>query len=130
VLPADRGARQSNKIMESLALMQGQGETRFVGFVLTHARYLARGSTLFLITPSVRPDILPLIDQLQRLGLRPAVILLDAATFGGQPGSQALAGKLAALNVPTVCVAEGDDLAETLLQLNQARGRVAAYALA
>jgi uncharacterized protein (DUF58 family) len=130
VLPADRGARQSNKIMESLALMQGQGETRFAGFVLTHARYLARGSTLFLVTPSVRPDILPLIDQLQRLGLRPAVILLDAATFGGQPGSQALAGKLSALNIPTVCVAEGDDLSEALLQLNHARGRVAAYALA
>jgi uncharacterized protein (DUF58 family) len=118
VLPADRGARQWNKVMESLALLRGEGDSRFAGLVLTHARYLPRGSTLFLVTPSVRPDILPLVDQLQRLGLRPAVVLLDAASFGGEPGSQALARKLGSLGLPTVCVGEGADLSKKLLELN------------
>lgn len=130
VLPADRGARQWNKVMENMALMRGEGETRFAGLVLTHARYLPRGSTLFLVTPSVRPDLLPLVDQLQRLGLRPSIVLLDAATFGGEPGSQTLAKKLTSLGLPNVCVAEGEDLAKKLLQLNYAKRHSSAYAMA
>lgn len=130
VLPADRGARQWNKVMENLALMRGEGQTRFAGLVLTHARYLPRGSTLFLITPSVRPDLLPLVDQLERLGLRPAVVLLDAATFGGEPGSLALAKKLVSYGIPNVAIAEGDDLSRKLLTLNQTKARLGAYSLA
>jgi uncharacterized protein (DUF58 family) len=119
VLPTDRGGRQWNKIMESLALFKAEGEMRFAGLVLNHARYLPRGSTLFLVTPSVRPDILPLIDQLRLLGLRPLLLLLDAGSFGGEPGSQALTAKLATLNVPSVLVAVDDDLPRAIQELNR-----------
>ncbi len=59
------------------------------------------------------------MDQLRRLGLRPLVVLLDLASFGGALGSKALAAKLTALSVPNVDVSEGDPLTELIGQLNQ-----------
>jgi len=85
VLPAERGARQLGKIMETLALLRAVGDVPFTGLVIGHARYLPRGSTLILISPSTDKHMVMLVDQLRRLGLRPIVVLLNALSFGGDP---------------------------------------------
>ena len=52
VLPSDRGGRQLGKILEGLALMHAEGTIPLTGLVEGQARYLPRGSTVVLITPS------------------------------------------------------------------------------
>lgn len=110
ILPVDRGNRQFGKIMETLALLQSNGETPYEGFVSNQARHISRGSTVVLITPSTSTDIALLADQLIRLGLRPIVLLLNSQTFGGPKGSEKLALTIGALGVPYLLISEGQDL--------------------
>jgi hypothetical protein len=87
--------------------------------LVQYTRSLPRGSTIAVITPSVSRDVLLAADQLRRLGLRPMNILLDAESFGGQTGSRKLLAALQTMNVPSVCIAEGESLSAGLQSLNR-----------
>ncbi|MDX1436201.1 MAG: DUF58 domain-containing protein [Anaerolineales bacterium] len=114
VLPPDRDARQLDKILEALALLRAGGEMEFSALVTGQAQYLVRGSTVILITSSMRERVVGGVDLIQRRGLRPIVLLLDAGTFGGPPGAEATEIAIKAMNVPTRRIEYGDDL-ETVL---------------
>jgi uncharacterized protein (DUF58 family) len=114
LLPPDRGGRQLGKILESLAMLRAEGETPLRGMVETQARHLPRGSTAILVTPSVREDTVLVFDFLARRGLRPVAIIMEAASFGGEPGTPALIEQIRLLGVPIRRVANGDDLSQSL----------------
>jgi uncharacterized protein (DUF58 family) len=114
VLPSDRGGRQLGKILESLALLQAEGNLPLQGLVEAQARHLPRGSTVILITPSASDAVYKVADLLMRRGLRPVTVLLDAATFGGYFSSEVVESQLKALRVPCCRVIEGADLSAIL----------------
>jgi uncharacterized protein (DUF58 family) len=114
ILPSDRGGRQLGKILEALALVQAEGDMPLPGLVEAQARHLPRGSTAVLITPSTSDSVYRTIDLLSRRGLRPVVVLLDGATFGGFISTQRVAESLKMMNIPLCQVAEGQDLGEVL----------------
>jgi uncharacterized protein (DUF58 family) len=114
VLSPDSGGRQLGKILEAMALFRADGEVSVSALVMTQARYLPRGSTVILITPSTEEDVVSAADFLLRLGLRPVTVLLDAVSFGGPPDTEILARAVAALGVPVCQVANGDDLGTAL----------------
>ncbi|MFQ6102062.1 MAG: DUF58 domain-containing protein [Anaerolineae bacterium] len=117
VLPPDRGGRQLGKILEALALLRAEGDLPISALLTAQAQHLPRGSTVILITPSVREEVALAVDVLLRRGLRPVVVLLDAASFGGPPGTAALAAAITMLNVPLYQVTNGADLG-TVLSMN------------
>ncbi len=117
VLPPDRGGRQLGKILESMALLRAQGQISIAALVVAQGRHLPRGSTVILITPSVEAEVAVAVDQLLRLGLRPVVVLLDAASFGGRPGTDELAMTIAGLGVSVRKVVNNVDL-ETALSVD------------
>jgi uncharacterized protein (DUF58 family) len=119
VLPADRGARQLGKIMETLSLLKPDGDTNYLGLVVQYARTVPRGSTLIMVTPSVSKDVLFATDQVRRLGLRPIVVLLDALSFGGAAGGAQLSASLTGFGVPNTLIVEGKSLAGGLQLLNR-----------
>jgi hypothetical protein len=51
---------------------------------------------------------------MHRRGLRPIYLLLDAASFGGPPGVQAIEQGLRLLAIPVKRIANGDNLEEAL----------------
>jgi uncharacterized protein (DUF58 family) len=110
VLPAERGGRQLAKILEALALLQAKGELPISALVMAQAQHLPRGSTIVLITPSTHRHVPVTVDHLLRFGLRPVVVLLDAASFGGSPGTDKVATAIAGLGVMVFQVANGADL--------------------
>ncbi len=114
VLPPDRGGRQLGKILEALALLRAEGGLPISALATAQAQHLPRGSTVVLITPSVREHVALTVDLLLRRGLRPVVVLLKAASFGGPPGTEALATAIAVLGVPVCQVANGADLGTAL----------------
>ncbi len=114
LIPPDRGGRQLGKILEALAMLKADGEMPLRGLVETQARHLPRGSTAILITSSVREDTVLVFDYLSRRGLRPVAVLLDAASFGGEPGTDMLLEQIRMLGIPTRRVANGDDLGQAL----------------
>lgn len=116
VVPPDQGARQLARIMEILALIEARGTLTFDQLLATHAEHLARGTTTILITPSVRESWAMVAHRLAQRGLRPIAVLIDAATFGGRPGAEALAAQLAAANIPVYMLKRQEDLRRALSQ--------------
>jgi uncharacterized protein (DUF58 family) len=114
VLPPDWGGRQLGKILEAMALLRAEGEVSISALVMAQSHHLPRGSTVILITPSVEGDVAVAVDQLLRLRLRPVVVLLDAASFGGRSGAEALAVTVAGLGVSVRMVRYGVDLGTAL----------------
>ena len=110
VLPPERGPRQLGKMLESLALLEAEGELPLRGLVEIQAQSLTRGSTVLLITASVGEDISLAADYLLRRGLRPIVVLIDASSFNGPSGSDRLEETLKFLQVPVRRVKQGVDI--------------------
>jgi uncharacterized protein (DUF58 family) len=114
VLPSDRGGRQLGKILESLALMHAEGNVPLTGLVEGQARYLPRGSTVVLVTPSPSNDVIQSVDLLMRRGLRPVAVLLDASSFGAFYSGESLAESLKAMGVSVCQIKFGEDLSNAL----------------
>lgn len=115
VLPSDRGGRQLGKILEALAMLQPEVDLPLHAMVEAQARYLPRGSTVVTITPSGSEGVYLTADILRRRGLRPVMVLIDAASFGKPAFSQErLLSTLTALHFTCCQVKDGDDLTEVL----------------
>ncbi len=114
-LPPDRGGRQLGKILEALSLFRAEGSLPLSGLLEAQAQHITRGSTLVLITPTVRQQLSLTVDYLVRRGLNPIVVLLDAETFGGPPGGEYLAQLIKAMGVPVRLVKKGVNIPEALI---------------
>jgi uncharacterized protein (DUF58 family) len=114
VIPAERSDRQENKILETLAFVKDSGQLSLAGVVAAQAKFLPIGSSVILITPSINPEVILAVDELQKRNLHPQVILLMADSFGGPRGGEKLAQTLMELNVPICQVNSGEDLTNTL----------------
>jgi uncharacterized protein (DUF58 family) len=114
VITAERSERQENKILETLAFIEGKGDLSIAALAGAHARLLPKGSTVILLTPTTADEMLAVADDLQRRRLRPVVVLLSAETFGGRTGTGPIARRLEEARVPLRLVECGADLGATL----------------
>lgn len=87
---AEHSERQEARILETLAFVEANGSLSIAALVSVQASQLPQGSSVILVTPTVRPDLIHAVDDLQRRFLRPVVVLLDAETFGGVRGTDKL----------------------------------------
>jgi hypothetical protein len=87
--------------MEVLRLLAGLGPGNIpLADLLERAGpSLGRQASLIVITPSSQGDWLKPLGHLAWRGIAPTVILVDAASFGGRQGSQALSMLLAEMGV-------------------------------
>ncbi len=114
MIPAERSERQENKILETLAFLQGRGDLSIAALVGAQARQLPQGSSAILITPTVSLQLLIAADDLQRRHLRPVVVLLAAESFDGEAGTDKVARQLIEQRVPVCLVYCDADLGQTL----------------
>ena len=114
VIPAERSERQEGKILEALAFLQGESTISLPSLVTAQIGQLPQGSSAILITPTIWSELLLAVDSLQRRNLRPVVVLLMSASFGGRKDNEELARSLTERNVPVCPVYCEADLSETL----------------
>jgi uncharacterized protein (DUF58 family) len=114
ILSSERGERQLNKILETLALVKPEGRMPIESLVDTQAAFLPRGSTVILITPSTRNTLVTGAASLIRRGLSPIFILLDPSSFGRYYGSDSIASSLNKWNVPTIKIRADQDVKNAL----------------
>ena len=114
VVSCERGERQINKIMETLAFLQPEGMMPLLDLVNIQARLLPLGSGVIIITPSDRPDLFLALEDLQRRNLRPVVILIKSETFGGRGETEKMVASLQSRTIPVCQIGFGDDLGEKL----------------
>ena len=117
VHPAERSERQEARILETLAFVEADGVLSISALVAAQASQLPQGSSVILVTPTVRPDLLHAVDDLQRRHLRPVVVLLNAETFGGERGTDKLIVALHERRVPVCVIACDADLTQALSEL-------------
>jgi uncharacterized protein (DUF58 family) len=108
ILPAERGERQLGKILETLAVLQAEGEMPLSGLISSQLSHLARGSTIIIITPSSDLRLMTVVMELIQRGLMPVVILIDASSFGGETGHTDLESRLVNHGILTYSFQEGD----------------------
>lgn len=109
-LPAEQGNRQLGKILEALAMLRAEGDLSLLGLTMAQARHLPRGSTAVVVTSSTSAEVAAAMDHLVRRSLRPIAVLLDAGTFGGPGGTEALAASIQYMGIPVKRISNGDDL--------------------
>jgi uncharacterized protein (DUF58 family) len=120
ILPADRGERQESKILETLAFVEANGNVSISALASMQASQLPRRSTVILITPTTRTDLLQAIDDLLLRSLYPVVVLLNAQTFGASASTEVIINALRERRVPVCNIACDADLSTALsnIQLN------------
>jgi uncharacterized protein (DUF58 family) len=114
IVPADRGERQVNKIMETLAFLQPTGTMPLLSLVTMQAKLLPIGAGIIIITSSVRPELLFVVEDLLRRRLSPVVVIIKPESFGGSGDSGPIIGGLLNHNIPVCSVGMGDDLSVKL----------------
>ena len=114
VIPGDRGERQHNKIMETLAVVRADGNLPFERVLKAELAQLPRGSTIVAISPS--PDVAwaEAIQQAMRSGLRAVAIVIDAETFGSSISNTNIIAALAETGAVVRVVKRGESLAQAI----------------
>ena len=80
-LPADRGPRQHQKMMQLLAAVEADSSTPLVETLIASVGRLRRGMTAVVITPSLDPSWVRPLAALRARGVSCVVVTLDAGAF-------------------------------------------------
>lgn len=114
-LMAERGDRQFEKILETLAFLKPEGDLPLLGIVEAQANNMPRGSIAVIITPSTDLRILQAVDTLTLRKMRPIVILFDTKSFGGESADpENLVMSLRSRKVPVAVIQKDANLKWTL----------------
>jgi uncharacterized protein (DUF58 family) len=118
----DRGERQINRILETLAVLRAEGQVAIEDVVNAESKIFPRGTTIIVVSPTTRERWATSARELTRTGLRVVTILIDPESFGGRTSAAGLAGILQAGNLITYVVHCGDDLSSSLSSSKVAGG--------
>jgi uncharacterized protein (DUF58 family) len=80
-IPADRGPRQRQKIMQLLAAVDGDGQSPLAELLLAGLPKLRRGMTAVIVTPSRERQWVRTLTSLRVRGVNAAVVTLVADSF-------------------------------------------------
>lgn len=116
IVQPDRGERQMNRILETLAVLRAEGEAPVADMLNAESYLFPRGTTLLVVTPTTREAWATAARQLARRGLRVVTILVEPASFGGSRSSEPVAELLNASGMVSYLVKNGDDLTAVLSQ--------------
>lgn len=114
ILQPDRGERQINRILETLAVLRAGGDVPLQDMLYAESHLFPRGTTLIVVTPGTRPEWATAARQLTRRGLRLVTILVNPASFGGPRPADGLFYTLQAQGMVAYLVNSGDNLTVAL----------------
>lgn len=116
LLQPDRGERQLTKILETLAVVNADGEIPFAQILAVEGEHLSRHTTVLAITPSPETTWVAALRDIRRRGVYGLAILLAAETFGSAPSHRPALAEALLSGIPVHVVANGQDIAAALSQ--------------
>jgi uncharacterized protein (DUF58 family) len=114
VVQPDRGERQLDRLLEILAVIQGEGRIPLHQVLASEGTRLARHTTLVAITSSTDPAWVAGMRGLRARGVQGLTVFMAARTFGPAGDWQPTLAELQATGLPAYLVRRGDDLAAVL----------------
>lgn len=113
-LPADVGAAQHERIMETLARGMAEGATPLEDVISQEERAWGTHSSVVVITPSHRAAWTTAVRELGRRRVNVTAILVDGASFGGMFRSMDALAPLREAGVAPYAVRMGDSISLAL----------------
>lgn len=113
-IQADRGERQLNKIMETLAVVTATGSLPFANLIANDGIRLKRNDTVLAVSADPSPDWAITLQHIQRRGVNSIAVVIDGSTFGRKESYGPLFGQLEASGVPAYRIQRDDDLSQAL----------------
>jgi hypothetical protein len=110
----ERGANQYTRILEDLAMASAVGDVPLADLLNEEGKRFGRHTTIVVITSSTSESWVTALQALTQRGVRAAVILLEASTFGAAEDSLLVFGALTASDIYTYLVKRSDDLLAAL----------------
>jgi uncharacterized protein (DUF58 family) len=114
IIEVERGGQQLTHILEALAVARAVGDVPIGDLLNVEGKRFGRHTTLVAITPSVDEAWVLRLLQLTGRGVKVAVALLEAGTFGAHSNPLMVVGALAAADIWTYLVKRGDNLSSSL----------------
>lgn len=124
VTEAERGPQQLTRVLEVLATVAAVGDAPLSNLLMEEQRRFGRHTTLIIITAATDDHWLTAVQSLAQRGVRVAVVLVDASSFGANRSPLLIFGQLTASDIMTYVVRRGDDLT---LALSPSAGGVPAW---
>lgn len=122
IVQPDRGERQLNRILETLAVLRAEGQVAVEDMLHAEAHLFPRGTTVIVVSPTVRENWVASARQLSRRGLRVVSVLVNPESFGGSRSNAGMASLLQANGIMTYLVNNGDDFTAVLSKGNVRTG--------
>lgn len=119
IIEAERGGPQMTRILEALAMSRAVGDVPVGDILNVEGRHFGRHTTLVVVTPSTDQSWVMSLLMLTQRGVKVAAVLLEASTFGGNAGALQTVGSLAAADIWTYLIKQGDDLSNTLAPVGE-----------
>jgi uncharacterized protein (DUF58 family) len=114
MLESDRDQRHFARILEALARARGVGDVPLSELLDREGNRFGRHSTVIVITSSADEAWVHRLQGVLERGVRVAVVLLEASSFGTSESGLEAFSILAASGIPAYLVRRGDDLATAL----------------
>jgi hypothetical protein len=81
ILPADRGPRQYQKVMQVLAAVMANGDRPLSHVLVDGVGRLRRGMSAVIVTPSLERDWVRPLSGLRSRGVEVVIVLMDPIAF-------------------------------------------------
>jgi len=114
IIEVERGGQQMTRILEALAMARATGDVPVADLLAVEGKRFGRHTTVILITSSTDEQWITSLLMLTQRGVKVAVVLLEASTFGASTNSLMVVGQLTAADIWTYLVKQGDNLSTTL----------------
>lgn len=109
-LQADRGERQLNKILESLAVVEAQGDMPFSQLISMDGVRLNRNDTVIAVSPDWSPEWAAALKLLQRRGVNSIAIVIDGSSFGRPVAYDQVLAEFEGAGIPSYILRKGEPL--------------------
>jgi uncharacterized protein (DUF58 family) len=116
VIHADRGERQINRVLETLAFMRADGTLLLSGSLETFSRLLPMGSACFIVSPAITASLVISIEELIRRNLQPTLIYISDRKMKKTKSKSKLLSSLNLRNIPVFNIYCNENLNDQLTQ--------------
>jgi uncharacterized protein (DUF58 family) len=114
IIETERGGQQMTRILEALATARATGDVTVGSLLAVEGKRFGRHTTVVLITSSADESWVTSLLMLTQRGVKVAVVLLEASTFGGSGNALMVVSQLTAADIWYYLVKQGEDLSRSL----------------
>lgn len=114
VIQPERGQHQLLRILETLAVVQADGDRPLAEAIIHEARRFAGPTTIVVITASTDPGWVGVLAEVAGRSVRAGAVLIEPSTFGPAPLSAAVTDALGGVAIRSHRVACGDTVGDAL----------------